>query len=202
MWRANRIVDCLAKMAAGHDRIPRWVMQQVADAAKLVQYSAAKLGAVTHAANNLSVTVVVDGGATVTRTVRDSTAERPAKQHRNTESQQPLPTNSAQEKSLVASAPTVVRHDPPDRVGLEVRAPKAPRKLTAHSASRTRKRAAGAAAEQLRQDAAAEAQVANWRANLELAPAKRTDSAQDRLDTLKARAAAKHVHAKHGTGVT
>ena len=77
MWRANRLVDILAKMAAGHERIPTFITSQVGAAAKLVQHSAGLLGEVTYVANHCARTEVVEGGATVTRIMRDSTAERP-----------------------------------------------------------------------------------------------------------------------------
>ncbi len=82
MWRANRLVDALAKTAADHERLPRWATSFVGDAAALVQHHAARLGAATHAANNHHVITTIDGGACVTRVLRDSTAECPTKRQK------------------------------------------------------------------------------------------------------------------------
>eukprot|EP00973_Karenia_brevis_P084801 11766320-Karenia_brevis.AAC.1 len=63
MWRANRLVDLVAKSAANVGRLPRWLLRRVADAAKVVQHSAARLGHATYLANNhvICVTSEVDG---------------------------------------------------------------------------------------------------------------------------------------------
>ena len=76
MWRSNRLVDGLAKVAAGRHRLPGWAFQGLGAAAQLVKHAAAQLGVVTHRANNHQVTHLIDGGAVVTRVCRDSTAER------------------------------------------------------------------------------------------------------------------------------
>ena len=63
--------------AAGMDRLPVKFTRLVSSAGDWVKHQAARLGTVTHAANNHVTSFVVDGGATVTRTLRDSTADRP-----------------------------------------------------------------------------------------------------------------------------
>ncbi len=77
MWRGNRLVDTLAKLAAKGSRVPPTVTKQVASYAKLAQYQAARLGFATYAANHCEKVVVTDGGDTRTVVVRDTTAERP-----------------------------------------------------------------------------------------------------------------------------
>ena len=77
MWRANRLVDVLAKSAAGRLRLPKWIFRQVEDMAALVQHHCAKLGVVTRMANAHTVTVQGEDGVEKSLTIRDSTAERP-----------------------------------------------------------------------------------------------------------------------------
>mmetsp|Transcript_15048 Transcript_15048/g.52826 ORF Transcript_15048/g.52826 Transcript_15048/m.52826 type:complete len:338 (+) Transcript_15048:378-1391(+) len=76
MWRSNRLADVFAKTAAGENRLPAWVTNLVASAGKWVKHQAARLGVVTHAANNYETTEMADGGAIVKKILRDSTAER------------------------------------------------------------------------------------------------------------------------------
>ena len=80
MWRANRLVDDLAKSAAGAERLPPWIMEGIKNAANLVLYSAARLGTATHGANNHPITVTLENGSIMQKVVRDSTADtaRPA----------------------------------------------------------------------------------------------------------------------------
>ena len=54
-WRANRLVDALAKTAAATHRTPARLRQLLQDAADLVEHHAALLGWVTHDANNYVV---------------------------------------------------------------------------------------------------------------------------------------------------
>ena len=76
MWRANRLADALAKLAAGRHRLPQWAAQKIGHAKQLALYSAAKLGVVTHRANHHKVLVTKEDGTVVTSTCRDSTAEK------------------------------------------------------------------------------------------------------------------------------
>ena len=52
MWRANRLVDALAKRAAAGERAPSWAMQLIAEAGSLVRHAATKLGVITYGANH------------------------------------------------------------------------------------------------------------------------------------------------------
>jgi hypothetical protein len=71
-WRANRLVDKLAKTAAGARCAPEFVVELAAGLDAATAHAAALLGIVTHAANNHKVTEVGDGGAIITRIARDS----------------------------------------------------------------------------------------------------------------------------------
>ena len=90
MWRANRLVDALAKLAARKHRLPAIVKQKLDDASTLLRYQAALLGVVTHAANNHRVEQVREDGTTVTIVQRDSTADR--QQPRSFKVRPPKPT--------------------------------------------------------------------------------------------------------------
>jgi len=93
-WRANRLVDALAKQAAATRQAPAAVLRLLKSAKAAVRHAAALLGQVTHASNNhRSVTTLADG-TQVVRTCRDSapralagerltaTANRPGKRSR------------------------------------------------------------------------------------------------------------------------
>ena len=75
-WRANRLVDMLAKIAAGHLQASEHTTQLLTSIDAAVSYSACLLGVVTHAANNLHTTVTLDGGKEVNKVLRDS-ADKP-----------------------------------------------------------------------------------------------------------------------------
>ena len=65
-WRANRLVDCLAKAAATSLAAPRNVSIFPGSADAAAAHAACLLGVVTHSANNFWFSVVGDGGATTT----------------------------------------------------------------------------------------------------------------------------------------
>jgi len=71
-WRANRLVDALAKLAAARNRTPHAWRRLLDEASKAVEYSAALLGLTTLAANNYTTTEWRNGGATHTLTRRDA----------------------------------------------------------------------------------------------------------------------------------
>ncbi len=75
-WRANRLVDALAKAAAQPDRVPPQLIELIDAAAEAVEFYAAKLGRVTHEANHYKVDTVLPDGTTTQTTRRDSTAVR------------------------------------------------------------------------------------------------------------------------------
>ena len=75
-WRANRLVDGLAKAAASSLSAPSAVSSFLRSADAASAHAACLLGVVTHAANNFQSCVLNEGGASVTTISRDST-DRP-----------------------------------------------------------------------------------------------------------------------------
>ena len=75
-WRANRLVDSLAKAAASSLAAPRDVAAFLRSADAAAAHAACLLGIVTHAANNHQALVDGDGGGHVMTISRDST-DRP-----------------------------------------------------------------------------------------------------------------------------
>ena len=71
-WRANRLVDALAKQAAAAVRTTKEATQLVASARVAALHAACCLGQVTHEANNHRVTRVDAEGKEVVVTVRDA----------------------------------------------------------------------------------------------------------------------------------
>jgi hypothetical protein len=71
-WRANRLVDALAKQAADTMRLPRAVRCLLESGQAAVKHYAAVLGFVTHAANNHMTTFHRPDGTMGTRIIRDA----------------------------------------------------------------------------------------------------------------------------------
>ena len=71
-WRANALVDGLAKRAAGEHRIPRHARDFLAGAEAGIEFAAASAGVVTRAAQRHEVTVTMADGAVVTQVHRDA----------------------------------------------------------------------------------------------------------------------------------
>jgi len=71
-WRANRLVDMLAKAAAARGRAPRALRSLLDVAAQAVEFSAALLGLTTHAANSYTTTEWRADGTAHTLTRRDA----------------------------------------------------------------------------------------------------------------------------------
>jgi len=100
-WRANRLVDALAKRAAKEVQAPRQVLALMASADAATAHAAALLGCVTHASNNHKVNVVDADGNSVTRTFRDA-EPRPTNKKRKAAVKpdgshaQPLPQSSCE----------------------------------------------------------------------------------------------------------
>ena len=155
------------------------VTSLVSAAAKLVQHSAALLGEVTHAANHYSRSEIVDGGATVTRIMRDSTAERPSKFRKA----EPKKQASLLDDACVATAIEATASG--TAIAVPSCKPARMRPIPANT-SRMRKRSAAALAHQQQEDAAGETRVAEWIHRVELRPAD-GPSAADRIASLRAR---------------
>ena len=82
-WRANRLVDALAKQAAAAARTTKEATQLVDAARAAAVHAACCLGQVTHAANNHKVATVDASGGEVMVTVRDAepAPKRPKRPH-------------------------------------------------------------------------------------------------------------------------
>ena len=71
-WRANRLVDALAKQAAAMRQAPPAVLRLLKSARAAVRHSAALLGEVTHAANNHKTTATGPDGTQFLKIIRDA----------------------------------------------------------------------------------------------------------------------------------
>ena len=70
-WRANRLVDAVAKNESAKGQAPQATIELLVSATALVQHSAAQTGAATHFANNFTTTVQLESGAIVSKVIRD-----------------------------------------------------------------------------------------------------------------------------------
>ena len=77
-WRANRLVDAVAKNESIRGAAPQCTIDLITSAEALVRHSAAQMGTATHLANNHVVVTQLDDGTVVRKTVRDA-QEPPAK---------------------------------------------------------------------------------------------------------------------------
>ena len=75
-WRANRLVDKLAKLAAESLQPPASTIKLLESAEAAAAHAACLLGVVTHAANNHKAFTLDEGGNTTCKVMRDST-DRP-----------------------------------------------------------------------------------------------------------------------------
>ncbi len=89
-WRANRLVDALAKKAAAEQQAPAAITRLLGRAKAAVRHAAALLGEVTHAANNHSTNVTGPDGLVQVKVVRDA-MPRPARGHSATQEQRRTP---------------------------------------------------------------------------------------------------------------
>jgi len=95
-WRANRLVDALAKISAGEVSAMDSVRKLLDSAAAAAKHAAMLLGRVTHAANNHLVEVVGEDGCTSMRKVRDAIdAPRTSRQPRPAPGTPAKPAQSA-----------------------------------------------------------------------------------------------------------
>ena len=165
-------------------------MSQLANGS--VKHQAARLGAVTHSANNYETSEMVDGGALVKRTLRDSTAERP--QYKKKKNKRPA--TCASPKAAMPSPSGAVdgpsSRDPefalderaePHRCALRV---KVARTVGAAAIAGQRKRRAPATSEALQAEAADESRVAAWIASRSLTQ-RAGPAASERMSALRAR---------------
>ena len=190
MWRANRLVDVLAKRAAARSRLPAWAIGHVKDAGKLYAHHAARLGSVTHDANNYRQKLINEDGQEVTRMLRDSTAARPWISRKFLRPPPDLPSNHAMPQTcasvVLGSTGCGERCNGPAKVSGGGR----PASVPPSDYARYRRNSAQVELHQLRNDARAEASVARWAATLELQPCTGVTGAE-RLSNLRARVAAR-----------
>ncbi len=164
-WRANRLVDALAKHAAAFDRVPRRTLEAVSDAGRLAEYSAALLGTVTECANNWKQEAVRHDGTPYRRTVRDSAPPPRAAR--------PLKPQAAPVPQPALAAPGATELCP-------LRARSVP--AAAHRAERTKL----ATVERWREEAREAAGVSRWLAQTLLHPGEGA-TASERMQNLQRR---------------
>ncbi len=107
-WRANRLVDKLAKIAAEYLQAPRATLRLLASGEAASAHAACLLGIVMHAANNHQEIARNDDGSTTTKLVRDSSDKPKSKRALSAPLPQPkfkarLPASSSVEGAPVAA---------------------------------------------------------------------------------------------------
>ena len=102
-WRANRLVDILAKRAAAFHQITAAASASLSHAASLSQWALAQVARVTHFANNCEVTITDADGHSSTKMARDS-MEKPkfAKANSSRKRAAPAPQHKPRDISAVA----------------------------------------------------------------------------------------------------
>ena len=191
MWRGNRLVDILTKSAASRLRLPSTVTNGVLNAAALTQHIAARLGLVTHLANNHEVTVTGEDGVARTTVHRDSSGKPP---HRRA-SERARPPDA---RGWNVIGPTLAESaEPPSEETQMFLAsqrvvsllPTQPIKRKAvgppPSSCAAKRRSLAKQSWQLRQKVEEDTQVANWLSRLELRAS--TVPAADRMEALRTR---------------
>ena len=162
MWRANRLVDALAKRTASEHRIPQRALADVEAARQLVLYSVAKLGVVTFRANRHPVPVWRDGTWT-TRLARDSTAHRqPPRPPRHSAAQPAAPAPPAG-RTVGRLLPHTASHAPAEAAAARGCKRKSTSAVLSEEQARARRRLAHEQLHQLRVDRSEAVQVASWR---------------------------------------
>ena len=70
-WRANRLVDAIAKNESARGQAPQATVDLLVSATALVKHSAAQTGAATHFANNFTTSVQLENGTIISKVIRD-----------------------------------------------------------------------------------------------------------------------------------
>ena len=109
MWRANRLADALAKVAAAATRLPSHLLSRIEAAGTLVKHQCALLGVVTKGANHFSCVQFGEDGMSNVIVRRDSTAEHP--QFGNRSSRPTDEGSAAPPIELVGDAPATEHVD-------------------------------------------------------------------------------------------
>jgi hypothetical protein len=102
-WRANRLVDFLAKLAAAERQLSSGTVKLMDSATVAVRDAACLLGRVTHAANNHRVTVTDGNGNSVVQYVRDATPAPKGHRSGKKRAASPEPVPSVPKKLVHAS---------------------------------------------------------------------------------------------------
>jgi len=105
-WRANRLADALAKLAAKERQLPKASLRLIVSGTAAVKHAAMLLGRVTHAANNHLVTSIGRDGELHTKVTRDA-SQAPRCYKRKTDVKlQPAPPASFQKVIKAWSEPS------------------------------------------------------------------------------------------------
>jgi hypothetical protein len=110
-WRANRLVDKLAKLAAEELQAHKDTLRLLASSEAASAHAACLLGLVTHAANNHREVTQRGDGSMVSRKLRDS-SDKP-KSKRALSTPVPLPKATARPASASAQPAPVAAWRPP-----------------------------------------------------------------------------------------
>lgn len=129
-WRANRLVDALAKEAAAEHQPPPAVAKLLHSAKSAVKHYAMLLGRITHAANHHPVTVVGPDGQLVAKNCRDS-VDRPRVTREKAVTKRPQP----KEPATAQKAPKLIKPWQPSAADLLGRTPQRSRAAEAKRAS-------------------------------------------------------------------
>ena len=111
-WRANRLVDKLAKIAAEYLQAPRATLRLLASGEAASAHAACLLGIVMHAANNHRVVTLNDDGSTTTKVVRDSSDKPKSKRALSAPLPQPKLKARMSASSSVQGAPVAAWKPP------------------------------------------------------------------------------------------
>ena len=169
MWRANRLADSLAKLAARSHRARPSELQKLLNLKGMQMHAAATLGMVTYMANHHPIPL--DGG--LTGHVRDACGQRPARQR----PRQPQPEQGS---SLPESDP-------------HPRPAKRPAQPTGHVAARKARRRASTLIQQSRAAVAEAASLASRLAGLRQREDRQGPTATERLRALTDRVRARRA---------
>ena len=190
MWRANRLVDLLAKSAAAAQRVPTYAMDGLLSMRTLARYSLAKLGVITRVANHHGVTVYRDDGKTATVFKRDSEGMKQQRQpraesRRAAKEAAPPPLRPVRLHAELQCASQLRGSAQPGRP----RRKRAAQPCSSEQALKRRRREAEHLHSNV-QCVQGEASLASWMSSLRLVPHEGADAAS-RLRALRARARAR-----------
>ena len=118
-WRANRLVDAIAKAFARDFRPPKHIRDHVQSARAMYKHATALLGVVTHRANHHTVQVLRADGSLADKTVRDAVDDRPKPHRRGRKrltSDTIVPQQPSASSSSLLSTPAATEGSAPNTV--------------------------------------------------------------------------------------